>query len=211
MNMEKIFAVLLITGFAMLTGCFEVFEDSPEFRRARAAKAMSLLKKYQVAATLHQVETGRYPTLAEIYEASEYSGVITPAFYDAWDALDDPRPLEGYLYSEIETDSYGHELERLNYAGLCAYPAEPGKSGDLIICILADPGSFDDGQIKEFGGVSHGDEWTFYTAIFKDIGEPLYSWPDDELLEEKFTALKKRKPQEGLLEAQRLADSVSRP
>lgn len=71
MNMEKIFAVLLITGFAMLTGCFEVFEDSPEFRRARAAKAMSLLKKYQVAATLHQVETGRYPTWRTVFPGRE--------------------------------------------------------------------------------------------------------------------------------------------
>ncbi len=53
-----------------------------------------------------EIEVIRYPS------GSEYSGVITPAFYDAWDGLDDPRPLEGYLYSEIETDSYGHELER---------------------------------------------------------------------------------------------------
>ena len=209
MNMKKKFALLLITGFAILTGCFEVFENSPQYKRARATKAMSLLKKYQVAATLHQVETGRYPTLEEIYEASEYSGVITPAFYNAWDGLDEPRPLEGYLYSEIQTDPYGHALDRFNYAGLCAYPAEPGISGDLIICMLADPGSFDQGQIKDFEGVSHGDEWTFYSAPYEDIGPPPYDWPDDETLAENFTALKKRNPKEGLREAQRLADSAS--
>lgn len=116
----------------------------------------------------------------------------------------------GYLFSEIETDVYGDVLDRTNSAGLCAYPADPGTSGDLIICILADPGRFDESQVKEFGGVSHGDEWTFYTAIYEDIGEPPHSWPSDEILEENFTALKKRQPKEGLREAQRLADSVTK-
>ena len=65
-------------------------------------------------------------------------------------------------------------------------------------------------QVKEYGGVSHGEEWTFYTAPYADIGEPLYSWPSDETLAEKFNALKKRSPREGLREAQRLAEKVSK-
>jgi hypothetical protein len=98
----------------------------------------------------------------------------------------------------------------MQYAGLCAYPAEPGKTGDLIICILADPRHFEEESIKEYGGVSHGEEWTFYTALYEDIGEPLYNWPSDETLTETFQALKKRSPREGLREAQRLAESVSK-
>lgn len=95
MGMKKFLTMLLIAAVAVFTGCFEVFEDSPEYKRARETKAMSLLKKYQIAATLNQAETGRYPSLVEIYEASAHSGVITPEFYQAWDGLDEPQPLGG--------------------------------------------------------------------------------------------------------------------
>ena len=159
---------------------------------------------------MNWVETGRYGSLPELYEEDIYQGVINDAFYNAWDGLDEPEPLGGYLYSSIETDVYGAPLDRMNYAGLCAYPAEPGKTGDLIICILADPRHFQGESIKEYGGISHGEEWTFYTALYEDIGEPLHSWPSDETLAETFQALKKRSPKEGLREARRLAESVSK-
>ena len=100
-------------------------------------------------------------------------------------------------------------MDYVNYAGLCAYPAKPGKTGDLIICILADPQNFQEGMSGDFPTVSHGEEWTFYKAKYKDIGEPVRSWPSDETLQETFQALKKRTPQEGLREAERLVKSVS--
>lgn len=207
MRRKLLFFLLIIAG--SLIGCFEIFEDSAEFKRGRETKAMSLLKKYQTAASILQAETGRYPSLEELYEDGDYIGIISDAFYYAWDGLDQPEPLGGYLFSSIDTDAYGAPLDRTQYAGLCAYPAEPGKTGDLIICILADPQHFDDESIKDYGGVSHGEEWTFYTALYENIGEPLYSWPSDETLAETLQALKKRSPKEGLREAQRLAESVS--
>jgi hypothetical protein len=208
--MRRKMAFLLLILACSLMGCYEIFEDSAEFKRGRETKAMSLLKKYQTAASILQAETGRYPSLEELYEDGDYIGIISDAFYNAWDGLDKPEPLGGYLYSSIDTDAYGAPLDRMQYAGLCAYPAEPGKTGDLIICILADPRHFEEESIKEYGGVSHGEEWTFYTALYEDIGEPLYNWPSDETLTETFQALKKRSPREGLREAQRLAESVSK-
>jgi hypothetical protein len=209
MMMRTKLALFLLILVCSLIGCYEIFEDSAEFKRGRETKAMSLLKKYQTAASILQAETGRYPSLEELYEDGDYMGAISDAFYNAWDGLDKPEPLGGYLFSSIDSDAYGAPLDRMQYAGLCAYPAEPGKTGDLIICILSDPRHFQDEGIKEYGGVSHGEEWTFYTALYEDIGEPLYSWPSDEVLAETFQALKKRSPKEGLREAQRLAESVS--
>ncbi len=99
-------------------GCKSLFEDSEEFKRARETKAMSFLKKYQTAASIHQAETGHYPSLSELYEDGGYQGIISSAFYSAWDGHDTPEPLGGFQFSEIETDAYGAALDRMNYAGL---------------------------------------------------------------------------------------------
>ncbi len=210
MTMKKLaIGFLVILAFA-LHGCYGLFEDSEPLKRARETKALSLLKKYQTAATFHQMEAGLYGSLPGLYEDGAYQGIISEAFYNAWDGHDQSRPLGGYLYSSIDTDSSGDPLDRMNYAGLCAYPSEPGKTGDLIICALADPEHFQGGMSGDFPAVSHGEEWTFYTAMYEDIGEPVHSWPSHETLQEKFQALKKRTPREGLREARRLSKSVSK-
>jgi hypothetical protein len=209
MPMKKLaIGFLVLLAFA-LHGCYGLFEGSEPLKRARETKALSLLRQYQTAATFHQVETGFYGSLPELYEDGSYgAGIINEAFYNAWDGHDQPQPLGGYLYSSIDTDWSGAPLDRMNYAGLCAYPSEPGKTGDLIICALADPEHFQEGMSGDFPAVSHGEEWTFYTAMYVDVGEPLHSWPSDETLEETFQALKKRTPQEGLRDARRLSKGV---
>ena len=113
-----------VLAIAALLGCenpdaASLFEDSKEYRYARATQAMSYLKKYQVAANFGQVETGRYGLLQNIYENTA-------------------EALEGGGY------------------------------------------------------VSHGEEWTFYTAKYEDIGEPVRHWPSDDELAGKFRALKPR-------------------
>jgi hypothetical protein len=148
--------------------------------------------------------------LRELYEDGAYRGIISQAFFNAWDGHSQPQPLAGYLYASIDRDSTGAPLDRFNYAGLCAYPAEPGKTGDLIICILADPRHFQAKEIGDFGAaVSHGEEWTFYKARYEDVGKPVRRWPSDRTLRETFQAVDKRTPEQGLREAQRLVESMS--
>jgi hypothetical protein len=86
--MRRKMAFLLLILACSLMGCYEIFEDSAEFKRGRETKAMSLLKKYQTGASILQAETGRYPSLEELYEDGDYIGIISDAFYNAWDGLE---------------------------------------------------------------------------------------------------------------------------
>ena len=162
------------------------------FNIANETAALSHLKKYQVAASLYQVEEGqgRYGTMSELFEAGQ--GIIDQVMYDAWDGNPDPRPLGGYLFSEIVRDSNGGKLDLGERAGLCAYPAEPGQIVDTILCVFADSRKFNPEPISEDGFVSHGEEWTFYRASLGDIGGPLRQFPSDSELQSKFDPLEQR-------------------
>ncbi len=168
-------------------------------KKHNETRAMSFLKKYQTAASLYQVEYGRYASLKEVYEDGS-SGVIDKDFYQAWDGHNSPQPLSGYLFSSIDQDSEGGELDLTDRAGLCAYPENPGGSGDLIICTLSDPGDF---KAEAVGGgfISHGEEWSFYVANYADLGKPLRKWPSAAIIKKHFTKLQKRNPSLALEEA----------
>ncbi len=180
---------------------------SSELNKQRnETRAMSFLKKYQIAASLYQVEYGRYASLKEVYEDGS-SGVIDKEFYQAWDGHNSPQPLSGYLFSSVDQDSEGGALDRTDRAGLCAYPENPGGSGDLIICTLSDPGDFKAEEI-EGGFISHGEEWSFYVANYADLGKPLRKWPSAAMIKKHFTKLQKRNPSQGLEEARTMAEGV---
>lgn len=205
-NISIIVTVLIVAGF--LTGCFEAYDEATEFKRTRETKALRFLKKYQTAASIQKSEIGRYGSLSELYEDGAYQGLISKAFYQAWDGHDSPQSLNGYLFSWIENYGYGDEIDSANFAGLCAYPDEPGVTGDLIICVLADPRRFESEAVNLSGGVSKSKEWRFYAAMYSDFGGGVYNWPSDEELEEKFQLLKQGNPEKGLRQAQRLADEI---
>ena len=160
---------------------------------ANETNALSNLKRYQVATSLYQVEEGEYGTMSELYEADQ--GIIDQALYDAWDGNPDPRPLGGYLFSEIVHDTDGGPLEVDERAGLCAYPVGPGKMGHDILCVLLDSRKFKPEPIGEEGFVSQGEEWTFYRARYRDIGGPVRRFPSDSELQRKFVPLSKLTPE----------------
>ena len=81
------FLMLMACG---LYGCDNLFEHSEAYKRARETKDMSLLKKYQTAASIYQVEMGRYGSLQELYEDRAFGGIISEAFYSAWDGNSQP-------------------------------------------------------------------------------------------------------------------------
>ena len=164
------------------------------FRIANETNALSHLKRYQVATSLYQVEEGegKYGTIEELYEAGQ--GIIEQALYDAWDGNPDPKPLGGYL-SEIVHDTDGEPLDFRERAGLCAYPVGPGEMGGSILCVLSDSRRFKPEPISEEGFVSHGEEWAFYRASYRDIGGPLRRFPSDSELQQKFVRLSQLLPE----------------
>ena len=178
-------------------------------KKPNETRAMSFLKKYQIAASLYQVEYGRYASLKEVYEDGS-SGVIDKEFYQAWDGQKNLQPLGGYFYASIDMDSKGGTLDRTDRAGLCAYPENPGGSGDLIICILADPNDFKAEEIEGGGFISHGEEWSFYVANYANLGEPLRKWPDNQTLKNHFTKIERHSPSEGLEKARKMAEKVKK-
>lgn len=172
-----------ILALGMMFGC--------TLNIANETNALSHLKKYQVATSLYQVEEGegKYGTMSELYEAGQ--GIIDQVMYDAWDGNPDPRPLGGYLFSEIVRDTNGQPLDFRERAGLCAYPVGPGQMGEDILCVFADSRKFNPEPISEDGFVSHGEEWTFYRASYGDFGGPLRQFPSDSELQSKFIPLQK--------------------
>ena len=201
MNRIVTTSMILITSALLGYGCSSDYE-----KRRNETRAMSFLKKYQVANSLYQTEYGSYTSLKKLYEDGS-SGVINKHFYQAWDGQNNLQSLGGYFYSSIDTDSNGGTLDRTERAGLCAYPEDPGDSGDLIICTLSDPNDFK-AEAVEGGFVSHGEEWNFYVANYSNLGKPLRKWPDNQTLKSHFTKIQRQNPSEGLEKARKMAEKV---
>ncbi len=68
---------------------------------------------------------------------------------------------------------------------------DPVKMVDDILCVLVDSRKFKPESISEEGFVSHGEEWTFYRARYRDIGGPLRRFPSDSELQRKFVPFSK--------------------
>lgn len=204
MNRTVTTSMILITCALLGYGCFSSYEKS-----RNETRAMSFLKKYQIANSLYQVEYGSYTSLKQLYEDGS-SGVIDKHFYQAWDGQKNPQPLGGYFYASIDKDSKGGALDLTERAGLCAYPENPGGSGDLIICTLSDPNDFKAQEIEGGGFISHGEEWSFYVANYANLGEPLRKWPDHQTLNNHFTKIQRQNPSAGLEKARKMAEKVKR-
>ena len=187
-------AVFMLSGLLLACGSSD-FE-----RRANETVAMSQLKKFQTANAIYQVEFGHYVSLETLYEDGS-SGAIDDALFAASDSQPDPQPANGYLFSSLDEDD---DEERV---GLCAYPQEPGETGDLMICVLADLSTLEEPEDGE-GFASGADEWTFYVTDFASFGEPLRAWPSGRQLDTQFTALEGRSPKDALTEARRLMEEA---
>ena len=149
---------------AFLWGCGAADYD----KRRNESHAMSYVKKFQTAVTLHHVEYGSHTNMAALFETGEIEAPV----YEAWDQHDAPKAHAGYLYTYFQGGD-----ERI---GLCAYPAKPGTSGDVMICALGDLSAWDD-------------EWELYTTNFEHYGRPLHDWPTRRELESDFVRMERRR------------------
>ena len=195
--MSRVRLSIVATAFIYLltlSGC----GTSDQERKGNAARALSQLKKFQTATTVYETEYGEYASL-ELLLDDDASGLIEAGLEAAWDGQSQPTPLGGYLYAAMDAED---ELERV---GLCAYPSEPGKTGDVILCTFADLEDMETPEEAAGGFVVSGEEWSFYVARVQDVSQPPQYWPDDGI-PPHFTRMKKRKPAQALEEAWRLLE-----
>ena len=120
------------------------------------------------------------------------------------------KPIHGYFLSEIETGPDGDELDRVHRAGLCAYPAKPGDTGDNIICITVAPGGKRPvgAGPAVFAGLPP--RWSIYLARYEDIGEPVTDWPNEGELQDRFRIFSQLSPEKGRTKAWEILDQVAR-
>lgn len=160
---------VLIATVALACGDLGVGEDAQKM--AREAKAMSLLKQYQVAQALYKIEGWGadygYGSLGDLRDRGE--GIIDGELFGAWDRTRNATPVEGYLFADIQTD-------RQHRAGLCAYPSDPEMADTMILMLLDD---------------SDPDEWAFYKAPFASVGNPVRKWPSAATLSKSFERVRK--------------------
>ena len=128
---------------------------------------------------------GVYGTMKELVDRQAIDGELALAF----DGQPQPRPVNGYLFADIEADETGKPLKRCERAGLCAYPKE-GK-GQIILMLL---------------DVNDPEGWAFYTCD----GGVVRSWPSADDLKSKFTRLRQYTPAEGTAAARNLATEAGR-
>jgi len=169
--------------------------------------AKGLLKQYNMAQFFRFTEYHEFGTLKDLNK--EMFDMIKTEMFEASDSVSDPKPLNGYYYSEIVIDPDGRDLDPQCRAGLAAYPSEPGKSGTMVIMMLIDICREDLSNAKPEEAVqSSGDEWHFYYASADDIKGPITHWPSESELRLTWRKDRKYTPEEGLKEAQKIADSI---
>ncbi len=197
-----------ILGCVLLSACSA---QSPPEKGSNELAALSYLRKFQTANAQYQSEHGRYANLVDLFRNSSGS-LIDRSFFMAWDGHEESRPLFGYLFASIDP-GYASERGKVARAGLCAYPSEPGHSGDLIICTLTNadgPASEPVSDSSSDSGDDSGDEeWRLYVAEASKLRHPPRAWPSEAELAKSFVRLNSRSPEQGIADArQKVAGAV---
>lgn len=173
------FIIGWLLSFVVIIGCGVAKESNH-------TSAMAQLRKFGTANSLHYAERMEYAAnLSVLYKA----GFIYGDLYDAWDKHSHPIPLSGYVFTEIIEESNGAPINRHARSGLCAYPAEPGSSGDKIFLILLDDKFMQitspdtpvgEGGMGGDGGFAASGGSKLLVAPYERIGGPVTRWPTEE-------------------------------
>lgn len=108
-------------------------------------QAIARLRQYQTAQFMFQEMgsegEGRFAArLPDLYNPPGMPGqkLIPQGMAKAWGGSPAPEPYDGYLFLELKTKADGSPVSFEGEFGLCAYPAKPGKTGDIIYLLLLD-------------------------------------------------------------------------
>jgi len=174
-------------------------------KKANETSALAQLKKYSTAQNIMFVEQGRFAhSLSELHDSGYLPG-RTQQLLAAWQGSTSTKPMSGYLFADIEEDAGGGRLDDTMRGGLAAYPEAPGESGDRVLLILLDERSASM-PTPVGGGFVGGANWRLFWANHQDVEIPLTRWPSETELQTAFHEIRRRTPQGGMREAQKVMD-----
>lgn len=108
-------------------------------------QALARLRQYQTAQFMFQSMDfegeGRFASrLPDLHAPPGMPGqkLISKSMAEAWGGAPAPKPLDGYLFLELKTKADGSPVAFEGEFGLCAYPAKPDTSGDMVYLLLLD-------------------------------------------------------------------------
>ena len=185
-----------LISFYLFSILFLVGCDSSNFVHipSNETYARSQLKNYNVAQMMLYVERGEMAeTLPVLYKETGGGGLLGKDILLAWYRADSPAPLQGYLYSDINVSDR-------SAAGLVAYPAKPGKTGNQVWMLLINPEG-DPGQWPV-----NGDAARIFHRQAEGAQLPITEWPTTAELNSDWQEVKRLTPRQGLRKAHKIYD-----
>lgn len=179
-----------LTVSLMLWGCGDRIDTGAIYKRVNETNALAKLRQYQVAQNVLQNETDSFARrLPDLFQKEGgppgRPGMIPRELAAAWGQGPNPVPLSGYLFADITENADGTPLDPYLQFGLCAYPAQPGRSGDLLMLILLDQRNM---TISESNPMSRGGH-TIWARTYKPGDKPITSWPSPAEFDRDFVRL----------------------
>jgi hypothetical protein len=174
----------------LLGGCGDRLDTGAIHKRVNETNALAKLRQYQVAQNVLQNETENFARrLPDLFQKEGgppgQPAMIPRELAAAWGQGPNPVPLSGYLFADITENADGTQLDPYSQFGLCAYPAQPGRSGDLLMLILLDQRTM---TISESKPMSRGGH-TIWARTYKPGDKPVTRWPSQAELERDFARL----------------------
>jgi hypothetical protein len=162
---------------------------------AYTAAVLAKLREYQSAQDLYRVDEigGAFVFarhLPELFDLKGRSagqpGLGSRELVQAWSGSSSPTPYRGYFFADITHDPNGRPLDPHIQYGLCAYPAQSGVRGAVVLLVLNDERTA--GPMNEARPVTHGHA-TWWAAPADRVKGPVIRWPSDAELRANYMKL----------------------
>ena len=172
-------------------------------QQASATAALAKLREYQVAQDQYRIEeqgvefvfARQVPELFHLKgRAAGAMELVSKDLVNAWAGSARPIPYHGYLFAELTHGADGRPLDPHVQYGLCAYPAQSGAAGAVVMLVLHDDRTA--APIRDDRPVSSGAA-TLWAAPAERIPGPVTRWPSDMELRVNYV-----KPTRSIAEAQ---------
>ncbi len=164
-------------------------------QQAAATAALAKLREYQVAQEQYRIEErgGEFVfarQLPEFVQSRSRSagtmGLVSQELVNAWAGAARPIPYQGYLFAEITQGADGRPLDPHVQYGLCAYPAQSGAAGAVVMLVLNDDRTA--GPVREDRPVSRGAA-ALWAAPAEQMRGPVTRWPSEMELRTNYVKL----------------------
>ena len=194
--MKKLFLLSLL---CFVSACGGI--GGSAFKKVNATNALAALKLISSTEFYYFTDKDSFTPLAELVRLGYCDDKNISAIMQALESSGGSTPYNGYLFRELNADTNEKAAGGSGRYALAAYPAEPGKTGDIIYLMLLDMGV----PVSEESGRSSGGEFKLWSASSEKVKAPA-SWPSEAELAAAYTRMD-HTPQEGLRMAGKISGS----